>query len=315
MVAQKDVDCLANPGGTVMVNGALKAGQRVVVTEAANGRFATWINGREWCGWVEDSAVQSGGTRGVFAFAVPILAAAGKFIVTEIKEWVTEKGKEAAKNAMCGAVRAVRQEGDRVLVEAANGAQAWVEKKALAAVSTIMPSTSDSVVSDLLDGSEAPETPSGLTVEIRAFRPNGALVLPGETLRLDEEYGLEVRCSRDCYVRITAETPGQDALCQYYPNQFAGYTESRLVSGNIWERALLPSDINYFAVREPIGEKDVIRVEASTSRSYTYLPGGDRAEGCTAISMVKTRGGGFAGGEAKQPHATSVAVLEIPTTR
>ena len=110
-------------------------------------------------------------------------------------------------------------------------------------------------------------------------------------------------------MRITCETPDHDHVCQYYPNKFPGTQTSTLFKGGAtYSTELLPNGTN-FKVDTPIGEKDVLRIEATRSSPYHYVGAGD---GCAPT--LKFRGGGFsAAGDNVNPTAQVVVEYVIMT--
>ncbi|MBI5527626.1 MAG: hypothetical protein HY897_14940 [Deltaproteobacteria bacterium] len=140
----------------------------------------------------------------------------------------------------------------------------------------------------------APSTATtSLTVEVWVQKADGAFVPSGGALRLGDEYEIHARCSRDCYVRVTCETPGAGAVCQYSPSRSAGFDVSpRIAAGeDAWPK-LLPPGVR-FKVSEPVMPEDVIRVEAVAADAgvpFRYVAGNDKGEGCVAGTASATAG-------------------------
>jgi len=152
-----------------------------------------------------------------------------------------------------------------------------------------------------------PQTATGLTLQVEVRKLDGTPVPAGGTLKLGDVYQIYITPSADCYVRITCETPNLDHVCQYYPNKFAGTQTSALFkAGYTYSSELLPSDVKGFKVDEPIGQKDILRIEAATAAPYHYVAKGD---GCA--DTVRFKGGGFSStGNIVNP--TAQVVLEYP---
>lgn len=161
------------------------------------------------------------------------------------------------------------------------------------------------------DSKPIPTDASALTLQVQVRKMDGTPVPPGATLRLGDEYRIYVTTSADAYVRITAETPDAGHVCQYYPNQFPGTQTSLLFkAGHTYSTELLPQGVN-FKVSEPIGEKDLLRVEATTAAPFHYVLAGD---GCAPT--VSFKGGGFSvAGDVKNPTAQVVVEYFFYTTK
>ena len=156
-----------------------------------------------------------------------------------------------------------------------------------------------------------PQTATGLTLQVQVRKTDGTPVPPGGTLTLGDEYRIYITPSADCYVRITCETPDHGHACQYYPNQFPGFqTSGHFKAGHTYATEFLPSGVN-FKVSEPIGAKDILRIEANTYAPYHYVQSND---GCAPTMTFK--GGGFSvAGEVKNPTAQVVVEYEIRTAK
>jgi hypothetical protein len=328
VVVGDGVACREAPNAAARSTRTLSKGTPVRTAWAAEGHYL--VEG-EAC-WVDAGSVaarQSTGTRGLPLLLTPILVAAGEAILDEAVEWLQGE----AKKQVCGLVQVVREEGERVLVRAADGAEGWVARQQVSFLASVRPAETSGTLADLLEGGEPPPAEAGgLTVEVRVLRVDGTAVAADEILTLGTEYDLSVRCSAECFVRITAEQPEHDAVCQYHPSHLEGFGESKPLPAGTWVKdALLPAGM-HFEVSEPVGEFDVIRVEASRSGPYRYVSGGDRGEGCQAGAGVHdgaltgcARGGGFSGapscseagsrGLRLQPQAAAVAEIRLRTGR
>jgi Bacterial SH3 domain len=156
-----------------------------------------------------------------------------------------------------------------------------------------------------------PQTAMGLTLRVEVRKIDGTYVPPNGLLKLGEQYRIYVTPSTDCYIRITCDTPGKGHVCQYYPNKFEGTQTSALFSGHkTYNAEMLPPGIN-FEVKEPIGPKDILRIEATRAAPYNYVKAGD---GCATQEAF--RGGGFStAGTVVNPTAQVILEYPITTTR
>jgi hypothetical protein len=329
MVVVAESACRVSPVADSAVQTTLATGAEVRTIWAAEGLYYVEANGGMPC-WVDASTVapkQATGSRGLPLLLAPILVEAGTYLVKGAARWL----QGGASNPACGVVQVLREEGRRALIRTADGATGWVARTAVAALAEVSPPATTGTVADMLEGGAIPDPAAGgLTVELRVVRPNGAPVAPDDVLHLHDTYDLLVRCSRDCYTRITAEQPESDAVCQYHPNHFEGFgTSARLAAGRWAQAELLPGG-RHFSVEEPIGDADILRVEANTSAPYHYVSGGDRGEGCQATNPFHdgaltgcSRGGGFSGPpcneaasrSSAQPQASAVAEVRLRTAR
>ncbi len=161
------------------------------------------------------------------------------------------------------------------------------------------------------DSKPIPTEASTLTLQVQVRKMDGTPVPPGSALQMGDEYRIYVTTSADAHVRITAETPDAGHVCQYYPNQFPGTQTSLLFkAGHTYSTELLPQGVN-FKVSEPIGAKDILRIEATTAGPYHYVAAGD---GCAPTLTFKS-GGFSAAGDVKNPTAQVVVEYPIVTTK
>lgn len=331
MTVVRPTECRMAPAAGSPAQESLAAGASVRSIWAAEGFYYVQASGAMPC-WVDGASVappQASGSRGLPLLLTPILVAAGEYIIKGAARWL----QGGAPNPACGVVSVLQEEGERALVRTADGATGWVASAALAALSSVEAPGTSGTIADLQEGGAIPPADAGgLTVEVQVLRPDGRPIAPSDVLHLGDQYDLAVRCSRDCYVRITAEQPENDAVCQYHPNHLDGFARSARLAAGRWSREeLLPNGI-HFQVKEPIGEYDLIRVEANTTAPYSYVSGGDRGEGCQGTTNFHdgaltgcSRGGGFSDappcGEAasrglvRQPQAAAVAQWRLATAR
>lgn len=127
-------------------------------------------------------------------------------------------------------------------------------------------------------------TDDALVVRSWLQRQDGTRVDPGESLSEGEAYEVHAVCSRDCYVRVTGETPEMGIICQYSPNHVKGFDVSRLLrAGEDAWTGMLPTGA-VFRVFPPLMTRDVVRVEAVPAQGgqpFRYVPTVSAGQGCT----------------------------------
>ncbi len=272
-------------------------------------------------GYLPAGSLQQAKTRG--GPLVPILIAAatplGKMVAKKTTDWFKNKfdiGEKGELEESSGSVEpgremtAVGREGDWLKVILPDGAIGYV-RDAVNLLPMQNISYAPSSTMGIWKNSDAiPGEASALAVQVEVRKTDGAPVPPNSTLKLGDEYRIYITASTDCYVRVTAETPDQNHVCQYYPNHFPG-TQTSIVfkAGKTYSGEMLPQGMN-FKVAKPIGAKDILRIEATSAAPYHYVKQGD---GCAPTQ--KFRGGGFSrAGEVNNPTAQVLIEYPIITT-
>jgi hypothetical protein len=293
------------------------AGNIVEVTHQAGDymRVEYGLSGKT--GYLPAESLQQAKTRG--GPLVPILIAAatplGKMVAKKATEWFKKKfnidlgGKSEEASGKFDPGRemtAVGKEGGWLKVILPGGAIGYVREAA-----NLLPmqdiSYAPSSTMGIWKNSDAiPGEASALAMQVEVRKTDGTPVPSDSTLRLGDEYRIYITASADCYVRVTLETPGENHVCQYYPNHFPG-TQTSIVfkAGKTYSGEMLPQGKN-FKVAKPIGEKDILRIEATSAAPYHYVTQGD---GCAPTE--KFRGGGFSrAGDVNNP--TAQVLIEYP---
>ncbi len=315
-------DVLAAPAATTPKIASLSQGTIVEVTHQAGAYWRVQTpDGKT--GYVKADALQLTKTKSLL---VPIMIAAatplGKVVIAKGVSWF--KKQLGLGDAEAGKDDSILSVGKELLVLASevggwfkvklpDGLVGYIKQSdALVPLQPVAYADNKSNQLDwMLAGAKPiPATANGLTVQVEVRKTDGTPVISGQTaLKLGDEYDVYVTVSSDAYVRVTAETKGLGNVCQYYPNHLPGTQQSALFkAGYNYSSELLPKGMHY-RVSEPIGEADVIRVEASTAAPFKYV---DKPQGCT----LKTKGPGFGSTtEYQNPTAQVVVEYEIKTLK
>jgi hypothetical protein len=319
------------------VHGQVQPEQQVRVALAANNHYEVWIED-SWCGWVKADALSAevyydSNNRSLALLLAPLITTFGEILVNKTIKWFDGSSSQLP----CGQLEIYQETMNKFRITTPDGMSGYVNPNDVTTVSPVFSAQSRQQVSQLMVGGKLPEnsghTP-GLMVEGRLLRPNGQIIWPSETLQLGEAYDIAIHCSRDCYVRITCETPEFDNTCQYHPSGLNDFKKSRKIKGGEWVQGVfLPSGV-YFQVREPLSSYDLIRIEANTYAPYSFLPGAD-GDGCASRGELAngaftgcSRGGAIRGlddcrdrtnqqrsDSFIQPQAEAISEIKLLTTR
>ena len=318
---QTPADVLAAPAAGMPKVASLSQGAIVEVTHQAGSYWRVELSDGK-TGYVPASSLQQAKTKG--GPLIPIVVAAGapilKVVVSKVVGWFKKLfGIDDSDMAKADQMISVGKElivlakevGGWLKVKTPDGKIGYIKESPQ--VVYLQPVTyANKQVAGIWKNSEPiPQTATGLTLQVEVRKIDGTPVPSGGTLKLGEEYRIYITPSSDCWVRITCETPDFNHACQYYPNQFPGtQTSIKFQGGRTYSVELLPSGVN-FKVSEPIGAKDILRVEATTAGPYHNVSAGD---GCAPT--VKFKGGGFsAAGNVTNPTAQVVVEYSINTVK
>ena len=258
--------------------------------------------------WVPAKNVEQVRTRSA-VLAVPLLIEAGRAVVTFLRDLFTGdlfKKKADIKINPGDIVSILSEKADRVKIRTGAGQEAWIAREALTKIKEF--STVPEADQGAWSGHQPMQVKGDLLLEVWVQKPDGTPVANGDTLKLGDEYEIHARCSKDCFLRVTCETPAAGAVCQYSPNQFGGYSvSSRIAAAQDAWQYLLPSGVR-FRVSEPVMSEDILRIEAISAeygKPFYYVAGTDKGEGCASAGTgvatsadgvttdCATRGGGF----------------------
>ena len=295
----------------------LPAGSIVDVTHQAGDFMRIQYGQKDKTGYLPAESLKQAKTKG--GPLVPILIAAatplGKMVAKKATEWFAKKfnvqlgdDSEGSAGRMDAGQEmvALGSENGWLKVRLPDGAVGYVKDAAnLTSLQEVAYAQSSTL--GIWNNSEPiPGEASILALRVEVRKTDGTPVLPGSSLKLGDEYRIYITASADCYVRITAETPDKNHVCQYYPNHFPGTQTSMLFkAGKTYSGEMLAQGRN-FMVAEPLGAKDILHIEATTAAPYHYVARGD---GCAPTQKFK--GGGFSReGEVKNP--TAQVLIEYP---
>jgi hypothetical protein len=317
----KSTDLLVAPAKDAPKQTSVEEGAIVEVTHQA-GNFWRVELGNGKTGYVPAASLRQTKTKGLFL--VPIVVAAAtpivKIVVAQAVDWFKQlfgldepeprKADDAVPEGNELTVLA-RESGGWLKVKDESGKVGYIKESPR--VVYLQPvSYADRQTAGIWKNSEPiPSSAAGLTLQVEVRKIDGTPVPPNGTLKLGDEYLVYITPSADAYVRITCETPDFNHTCQYYPNHFPGTQTSMLFKGgNTYSTELLPQGVR-FKVSEPIGAKDILRIEATTAGPYHYVAAND---GCAPT--VKFKGGGFStAGAIINPTAQVIIGYEINITK
>lgn len=232
-------------------------------------------------------------TKGLALVPIIIAAAApvAKAVLGKMAKWFLKKtGMDAGGELLPGQEFQVlsKEPGGWIKVLLPDGTNGFVKDSK--DIVYLKPVTyADNQAAGMWKNSEAiPANSAALALEVLVRKTDGTPVPSGATLKLGDSYKIFIKPTADCYIRITCETPDHQSACQYYPNQFQGtQTSSLFKAGYTYSAELLPPGID-FKVNTPIGKMDILRIEATSAKPFSYVPAND---GCAPT--VKFKGGGF----------------------
>ena len=320
--AKQSSELLAAPAAGTPKVATLSTGTIVEVTHQAGDYWRVETPAGK-TGYVRADVLQQTKTKGVF---IPLLVSAGapilKVVISKVVGWFKKLfGVKEQTAAKANQILNVGQElfllgkdpSGWLKVKTEQGAVGYI-KDSPAVVplqSVAYANNSNNQYDWMMAGAKPiPATANGLTVQVQVRKTDGTPIVSGKTpLKLGDEYDIYVSTSSDAYVRVTADTKGMGNVCQYYPNHLPGTQQSiHFKAGYTYSGELLPQGIHY-KVSEPIGEADIIRVEANTYAPYQYV---NKPQGC----IPKTKGPGFGGTTTYQnPTAQVVVEFEIRTVK
>jgi len=280
----KAPECVKLDAGATLDAGLVAAGWYGFKENTGKGRTC----------WAPADRLEPVKTRGLPLLLVPLAIEAGSAVV----KWVVNLfsgAKEEAKPVKVepGAmVSIVERAKDRLKVRLGDGTIGWIAAEALSMVQELrqVPRADQAI----WQASAPAVAAAALTVEAWVQKADGTVVPSGGTLRLGDEYEIHARCSQNCFIRVTCETPGAGAVCQYSPSQHQGFEVSPAIRAgeDAWPY-LLPKGVR-FKVSEPVMPEDVIRVEAVSAAAgipFRYVAGSDKGEGCVASTAQAPAGG------------------------
>jgi|GEM_PF-2827138 len=258
--------------------------------------------------WVPAKGVEQIKTRSA-VLAVPLLIEAGRAVVTFLRDLFTGdlfKKKADIKIEPGTMVSILEEAADKVKIRTDGGQEGWIAREALSKIKEF--TSTPQKDQGIWEGHQAVNTSGNLLLEVWVQKADGSAVQNYSELKLGDEYEIHARCSKDCFLRVTCETPAAGAVCQYGPNQFPGFTVSpRIAAGQDAWSYMLPPGMR-FKVSEPVMSEDILRIEAISaeySKPFYYVAGTDKGEGCASagagmatnaegVTMdCSTRGGGF----------------------
>lgn len=325
------------PSGEAAACATLPGDSHLSVSHATQGWYAFQSpeTGGKLC-WVPSTALEPVTTRSL-ALAVPLFIETGRVVVTFLRDLFTGRlfRKKTGLKLEPGTMLSVLEEtADRLRVRTEQGQEGWIPRDATASVQQVarVPEFDQGVWA----GHEAVKGNGDLFVEVWVQKADGSRVSNNGLLRLGDEYEIHARCSRDCYLRITCETPAAGAVCQYSPNQFPGFGISpRILAGQDAWGMILPPGVR-FRVSEPVMSEDILRVEAVSAghgKPFYFVSGTDKGDGCASAGPGASpqadgqmqgcgmRGGGFSyqgcgyrgGGFSATPQGQTNPIPELVT--
>jgi len=310
---------LAAPASGAPAVADLNAGQMVEVSHQAGAYWRVALPGGK-AGYVPASALKQSEARAGLLAPLVIAAAAplGKVVLSGAINWFKQKiGLGSLATAQADQVLSLGQElfvlareaGNWLKVKTAQGAIGYIQAAPTVVPLQTVQAAPAAFASVYQQSRPIPPTAYSLTLQVEIRKLDGTYVPPNGFLRKGEQYRIYLTPSADCYVRISCETPDHGHVCQYYPNRFPGtQTTMRLLAGRTYSTEFLPPGMN-FQVVEPIGRRDIIRIEATTAAPFHYVP---HTDGCAPTGVH--RGGGFSvAGQYINPTAQSVVVYPIQT--
>ena len=302
----------------------LETGDAIEVTHQAGEYWRVELP-RGQTGYVPASSLQPTKIRG--AFLAPLIIEAAPVItvvVTKIVNWF-KKIFGIGRQAVDQADRTIAQGEELiVLAEEANG---WLKVqtkdgevgyvKGDSGLVRLEPVRyADTDTAGIWTGATPiPKNARSLTLYVEVRKADGMLVPRGGALRQGDEYRIYVTPSANCYVRITCETPDFRHVFGYYPNAYPGTQTSALFhAGRTYSTEILPvidGVQRNLQVSEPIGSRDILRIEATTAGPFSYVPVPE-----TGMPTATFRGGGFSStGTVTNPTAQIVVEYPILTIR
>ncbi|MEW5851483.1 MAG: hypothetical protein AB2A00_22025 [Myxococcota bacterium] len=296
--------------------GALEPGQDVEVMET-QGDYVRIRTDKGAMGWVAKKA----------------LADAAQAVVKTSQALASEPGRAGGKGKVTpgDVVTVLKATKDYVKLKLADGSVGWAAAQSVAVMQEFAavpphlqaPADEAAPTSGKKAGSERgtderKETAmvtsaSGageLTVEMWLQKVDGTVLSDGAGLKEGDEYEVHVKCSQDCYLRVTGETPENNILCQYSPIHVKGWDVSPLIKAgeDAWPK-LLPPGARY-KVFPPVMTQDIVRVEAIPASAgvepFRYVPGKGNAPGCTPTSGTSRSVGIVFGSSTETPPAQPV---------
>jgi hypothetical protein len=315
-VVAKTTPAYQAPSTETVVIASLEEGTLVEVTHQA-GNFWRVEMSEGKVGFVSGTTLKPAQLKGGVLAPLAIAAASplGKIIVTRVMDWV-EKKLDPSKEGEAKAGETVpvgreltvieRQDGEWLRVRDGSGRVGYIKDGPQVVILQEVSNADPRMTGIWKNAGPIPATAAGLTLQIEVHKIDGTPVPPGDTLRRGDEYRIYVTAGADCWVRITCETPDFNHVCQYYPNRFPGaQTSMKLKAGQTYSSEFLPSGVNFF-IADPIGGKDILRIEATTASPFHYVSSGDA---CATAESFK--GGGFSvAGTVVNP--TAQVIIEFP---
>ncbi len=320
-VVVSDTNALIAPSPDSGAKDPLPAGSIVDVTHQAGDYYRVVYGPKSEAGYLSAKSVRQAKTKG--GPLIPILIAAatplGKMVAKKATAWFAKKfninlggdtGQVSSQMEAGQELVALDREDGWLKVKLPDGAVGYVKDTMDLASLQDIAYAQGSTMGIWKNSEKIPGQTQGLALRVELRKTDGAPVPPNSTLRLGDEYRIYITASADCYVRITAETPDKNHVCQYYPNHFPGTQTSMLFkAGKTYSGEMLP-DGRSFLVARPIGAKDIIRIEATGAGPYHYVSKGD---GCAPTATFK--GGGFSvAGDVKNPTAQVLVEYPVLTT-
>jgi hypothetical protein len=308
------------------------AGSEVPVSVAAVGwyGFQALAGSNQFC-WVPEAALPRPG--GTLPVRLKPLNAAVALTDLPLFTGATGPAKLATGTRKGDVLAVAERHADRVAVRVPAGTTGWLAANTVFPVSGVeaVP-VADQGIWQAAVAAPAPVSPpstqGSLTLDAWVQTADGGLIADGDTMTLGTEYEVHARCSVDCYLRITLETPEAGAVCQFSPNANAGLPTSPLVRAGEDAWTAISAVGLRFQVTEPIRSHDVLRVEAAPASGgpFVYVPANDAGEGCSysgfdAAPNSKAergfRGGGFiaAPGGKRNPTPVNVFQMTIRTVK
>ncbi len=259
--------------------------------------------------WVNTKYVEQVVKTRSAALAVPLLIDAGMAVVRFFTDLFTDKlFKDSEKNIKLKSgdfVTVLEETKNKVKVRMKQGLEGWVPLTSLTKIKEI--SATPDMDQGIWVGHDLVVSNGEMRLDAWVQKVDGTRIPSSSLLTLGDEYEIHAICSKDCYLRITCETPAAEAVCQYSPNQIHGFkTSPKIPAGQDAWPFLLPQGIR-FQVGEPVMGEDVLRVEAISAehgKPFHFVSGSDKGEGCvvsgpgkaesaTGLKDCSTRGGGF----------------------
>jgi hypothetical protein len=316
-IAVKETAVLAAPSAQAPAVSQVASGEIVEVTHQA-GAYWRVQTSQGQTGYVAADSLKQAQTRGGPLIPLVVMAAAPivKVVVAKAVSWFKKLlGIDADAAAKADAVLSLGKEllvlgkevGGWLKVQAPDGAIGFVKDGPSLVPLQPVEYAPPPVVGIWKDAEPIPQGVTGLTLQVEVRKADGTPVPPGSPLKRGDEYLIYVTPSADCYVRITCETPDLAHVFAYYPNEYPGRQTSALFqAGHTYSREMLPPAANAFNVSDPIGAKDVLRIEATMAGPYQYVPVPP-----DGMPTAKFKGGGFSmAGSVVNP--TAQVVVEYP---